>query len=652
MKKSIFFLSILFLEFSFLFSQQRKEIGNLSMEGIPEIPNNLFEQLNKFTNVRAGIFCDWGPGGKGVIISTRFADVAQLHFVNGAGKDRTQLTWFKEPISTAMSCPDPRRNEFLFMKDVGGDENYQIMRYNLDTKQYMQLTDGKSRHEEFEWSAKGDKFAFTGNQRNGADMDIYIHYLDKDVEPDLVLKVEGGGWGINDWSADDKWMILKNYISVNEAYLYLFDVVGRKMIQINASEEKINYGEASFSPDGKGVWYVSDEGTEFSHLRYYDITTKKSSIISGKINWDAEGFEVNAKGDLIAFECNENGYSSLYLYNVPKKVYKKVTQLPKGSFSTMRFHPTGNKLAYTLSNYNSPGDVYVLDVDKFQGGAQEVIVRWTNSETGNMDVKKFTEPVVFSFPSFDSVDGKPRMIPCIIYKPNRPGKFPVIINIHGGPEGQSKPGFSPLYQYFCNELGVAIVVPNVRGSTGYGKTYVKLDNGFLRENSVKDIGKLIDWIGTQAELDVSKVAVWGGSYGGYMTLACMTHFNDRLKGGIDVVGISNFVTFLKNTSEYRRDLRRVEYGDERDQKMREFLEKISPNNNVTRISKPMFIVQGLNDPRVPVTEAEQMVDALKKKGNATWYLLAKDEGHGFRKKVNNDFYLASVVMFVKEFVLK
>ncbi len=622
------------------------------MEGIPDIPNNIFEQLSNFTNVRAASFCDWGPGGKGIIISTRFADVPQLHYVSGAGKDRTQLTWFKEPIGTGMSCPDARRNEFLFMKDVGGDENYQVMRFNMDTKQYSLLTDGKSRHEEFEWSAKGDKFAYTGNQRNGKDMDIYIHHLDKDIEPELVLKVEGGGWGIGDWSSDDKWMILKNYVSVNESYLYLYDVVGRKMMQINASEEKINYGESAFSPDGKGVWFVSDEGTEFSHLKYYDIASKKISVISNKINWDAEGFEMNAKGDIIAFECNEGGYSSLYIYNVPKKTYKKVGQLPKGSFSTMRFHPVSNKLAYTMTTYNSPGDVYVLDVDKFQAGVKDVITRWTFSETGNMDTRKFNEPVLFNFPSFDSVGGAPRMIPCIIYKPNRPGKFPVMINIHGGPEGQSKPGFAPLYQYLCNELGVAVVVPNVRGSTGYGKTYVKLDNGFLRENSVKDIGKLIDWIGTQPELDLSRVAVWGGSYGGYMTLACMTHFNDRLKGGIDVVGISNFVTFLKNTSEYRRDLRRVEYGDERDQKMNEFLEKISPSNNVNKITKPMFIVQGLNDPRVPVTEAEQMVAALKKKGNPTWYLLAKDEGHGFRKKVNNDFYLASVVMFIKEIVMK
>lgn len=652
MKNKFLFTLFALVLFGASHSQQRKEIGNLSMEGIPDIPNALFEQLARFTNVRSAVFCDWGPGGKGVIISTRFADVPQLHYVEGPMKDRRQLTWFKEPIGTGMSCPDPRKNELLFLKDVGGDENFQVMRLNLENNQYSLLTDGKSRHERFKWSSKGDKFAYTGNARNGKDMDIWLHHLDKDVEPEILLKVEGGGWGINDWSKDEKWMLLKNYVSVNESYLYLFDVVGKKMTNLIPSEEKINIGEAAFTPDGKGIWYVSDEGTEFSHLRYYDIATRKSTVISGKIQWDAEGFEMNAKGDIIAFECNEDGYSSLYIYNVKKKIYTKVSQLPKGSFSTMRFHPVNNKLAYTLTTFDSPGDVYTLDVDKFLAGAKDVIVRWTRSEVGNMDVKKFNEPVVFHYPSFDSVNGRPRMIPCIIYKPNKPGKCPVMINIHGGPEGQSKPGFAPFFQYLCNELGTAVVVPNVRGSTGYGKTFVTLDNGFLRENSVKDIGKLLDWIAAQPDLDPTRVAVWGGSYGGYMTLASMTHFNDRLRGGIDIVGISNFVTFLKNTSEYRRDLRRVEYGDERDWKMRDHLEKISPNNNVHKITKPMFIVQGLNDPRVPVTEAEQMVDALKKKGNPTWYLLAKDEGHGFRKKVNNDFYLAALVMFIKEYVVK
>ncbi len=251
------------------------------------------------------------------------------------------------------------------------------------------------------------------------------------------------------------------------------------------------------------------------------------------------------------------------------------------------------------------------------------------------------------------MNGKPRKIPAFYYKPqSTSGKIPVIINIHGGPEGQSVPVFSPFISYLTNELGIAVLSPNVRGSSGYGKTFLKLDNGFKREESVKDIGALLDWIAKQPELDASRVAVWGGSYGGYMVLASMTNFNDRIKCGIDVVGISNFVTFLQNTEDYRKDLRRVEYGDERDPKMKEYLLKISPANNVDKITKPLFIIQGLNDPRVPASESEQMKQNMRNKGRNVWYMLAKDEGHGFRKKPNVDYMQWSVVMFLQQNLLK
>jgi dipeptidyl aminopeptidase/acylaminoacyl peptidase len=227
----------------------------------------------------------------------------------------------------------------------------------------------------------------------------------------------------------------------------------------------------------------------------------------------------------------------------------------------------------------------------------------------------------------------------------------VVIQIHGGPEGQSRPTFSSTYQYWVNELGIAVIRPNVRGSDGYGKTYLNLDNGFKREDSVKDIGALLDWIETQPDLDSDRVMVFGGSYGGYMVLASLVHYNERLAGGINIVGISNFVTFLKNTMDYRRDLRRVEYGDERDPEMFEFLQRISPNNNAEKITKPLFIIQGLNDPRVPASEAEQMLQAVRSNGGNPWYLLAKDEGHGFRKKSNRDYMTEAIVLFLEERLL-
>jgi dipeptidyl aminopeptidase/acylaminoacyl peptidase len=278
-----------------------------------------------------------------------------------------------------------------------------------------------------------------------------------------------------------------------------------------------------------------------------------------------------------------------------------------------------------------------------------VVTRWTESETGGLDASKFSEPEPVKFTSFDG-----RTISAFVYRPDAtkfPGPRPVLINIHGGPEGQSRPDFLGRSNYYLNELGCTLVFPTVRGSSGYGKTFLTLDNGVKREDSVRDIGALLDWIGMQPGLDAKRVAVMGGSYGGYMVLACLTHFSDRLRCGIDVVGISNFVTFLKNTQDYRRDLRRVEYGDERDPAMAEFLAKISPLNSVAKIASPLLVVQGKNDPRVPVTEAEQMVKALRNRGSTCWYLMATDEGHGFGKKKNADFQFLAQILFLREYLL-
>jgi dipeptidyl aminopeptidase/acylaminoacyl peptidase len=279
------------------------------------------------------------------------------------------------------------------------------------------------------------------------------------------------------------------------------------------------------------------------------------------------------------------------------------------------------------------------------------LVRWTYSEVGGLDTTAFREPELISYPTFDEVDGKPREIPVWVYKPAGEGPYPVVVSIHGGPEGQSRPWFVSTYQMWLARLGVAVVVPNVRGSSGYGKTYLGLDNGFKREDSVKDIGALLDWIALQPDLDADRVAVFGGSYGGYMVLASAVHYSDRLRAAVDIVGISSFVTFLENTQDYRRDLRRVEYGDERDPEMRAHLEKISPLNNVEKISVPMFVVQGENDPRVPVTEATQMVAALREQGNTVWYMNALNEGHGYRKKENRDIYQQATVLFLQQYLV-
>ncbi len=292
--------------------------------------------------------------------------------------------------------------------------------------------------------------------------------------------------------------------------------------------------------------------------------------------------------------------------------------------------------------------MYSFDLGSPQAERQPP-TRWTTSETGGLDSATFTEPERIEYLSFDD-----RKIPAFVYRPKRKelgAPLPVLIDIHGGPEGQSRPGFLGRLNYLINELGLVLIFPNVRGSSGYGKTYLSLDNGKLRTDAVKDIGALLDWIAEQKDLDKSRVGVIGGSYGGFMSLAVQTTYNDRIKAGIDLVGISNFVSFLKNTQGYRRDLRRAEYGDERDPEMRSFLEQISPLTHADRIRTPILIVQGQNDPRVPLSESEQMVAALRKNKVPVWYVVGKNEGHGFAKKANQDYLQAVEVEFLRRYLL-
>jgi dipeptidyl aminopeptidase/acylaminoacyl peptidase len=346
-----------------------------------------------------------------------------------------------------------------------------------------------------------------------------------------------------------------------------------------------------------------------------------------------------------AFLVNEGGISRLYLMNPDTLKYKAVTSIPEGVIAGITFDRAGKKLFFNISNARIYNDAFHLDLETMK------LVRWTESDTGSLDLAAFPTHQLIHYPTFDKVKGKARMIPAFYYRPTKKSThpFPVLIYIHGGPEGQDKPGFQGTFNYFINELGIAVICPNVRGSAGYGKSYLMLDNAEKREDSVKDIGALLDWIASRPELDKNRVAVYGGSYGGYMVLASMVHYSDRLACGVDIVGISSFVTFLKNTSAYRRDLRRAEYGDER--KIGDFLNKISPLTNSHKIKKPLLVIQGKNDPRVPLTEAEQIVATVKKNNVPVWYLMATNEGHGFRKKYNSDFMYYAVTRFLQEYLL-
>ncbi|NOZ04584.1 MAG: alpha/beta fold hydrolase [FCB group bacterium] len=621
-----------------LFPQEQTKVGNLVMENVPEIPVKVKERSRQYRNIRSASFRSWDPAREGMLIATRFAETTQLHYLDHPLGARQQITFYDEPVGGGSFCPDPGTRGFLFTKDVGGSEYYQIFYYDLNTGASKMLTDGTSRNGLGPWSNNGAYFAFNSNMGNGVDMNVYLGTIHGDSFKALVQ--EPGYWYPLDWSPDDKRLLVGKYVSINESYLYIVDVATGTLTQVNPTDKKISYGSARFSRDGKGIYLTSDEDSEFRHLRYYDLKTGKMKLLTGHIPWNVTGFTLSDNGRMLAFVTNEDAVSRLHVINTRTRREYPLPELPMGEIYGLDFHPDNKRLSLTLNTPQTPGDVYVLQIGKRR------LTRWTKSEVGGLNTENFVVPELIHITSFDGL-----RIPAFLYKPKGEGPFPVVVYIHGGPESQYTPYFSSTFQYWINELGLAVLAPNVRGSNGYGKSYLLLDNGYKREDSVKDIGAFIDWIGTQPDLNAERIGVFGGSYGGYMVLASMTHYNDRLRAAVDVVGISNFVTFLTNTKAYRRDLRRAEYGDERDPEMRAFLESISPANNARKITKPLFIIQGYNDPRVPVTEAEQMRDVIRANGGDVWYMVAMDEGHGFRKKFNRDYYLNAVSLFWEKYLL-
>ncbi len=644
--KKIVYLGLIFCFTITSFAQETRteNNGNLILEDVPAIPQSIKDDLKRYQNVRSASFRGFHNKNEGLYISTRFGNVSQLHYVQSPGAARNQVTYFQEPIGSVATHPTDQ--SIIFTMDKGGTENAQI--YLLDTANASAklLSDGKSRNGGPLWSTDGEQIAFQSTKRNGRSNDIWVMNVTNTEEAQMVLESpDGTWWGASDWTEDDKTLLVQNYISITNSKIYLVDLETQKKQLILGKEKDPSANSAlAFDKDDKGVFYITDKFSQFSQLTYHNLENGDDVIISSEIPWDVDGFAMSEDGKRAAFVVNENGYSTLYLLDPKSFKFKKVNSIPLGLIGGMQFDKNNNRLGLTINTHQTPSDTYVLDLKRnvLSHGKLE---RWTYSEVGGLDTSKFIKPELVKYPSFDG-----REIPAFVYAKESATPQPVIISIHGGPESQSRPRFSSTFQLWINELNAAVIAPNVRGSDGYGKEYLSLDNGYKREDSVKDIGALLDWIETQPHLDENRVIVYGGSYGGYMVLASAVHFSERLKGAVDIVGISNFVTFLKNTKDYRRDLRRVEYGDERDPKMENFLQEISPNNNVNKISVPIFVVQGENDPRVPVTEAEQIVKSLRENDNQVWYMNALNEGHGYRKKENRDIYQQAVVLFMKKYL--
>ena len=616
---------------------------NLQAENIPPIPVSIAEKANQYGEFRTATFQDWNPKTREMLITTRFGDVPQVHLVKMPGGARTQLTFFPDRVLRAQYGPDG--SYFVFTKDIGGAEWFQFYRYDLASGAITLLTDGKSRNTGLRFANHDNRIAYSSTRRNGQDSDIWITDATDPANTHMLLELQGGGWQVEDWSPDNKQLLVLQEISANQSYLWLVDVASgkKKLLTPKIADQEIAYGGARFSKDGKGIYLTTDRDSEFGRLAYIDFGERPPAYLTSDIKWDVDEVALSEDGRHVAFVTNEDGIGRLYLLDTATRKYRQITGVPNGIIGGLAFNKNSRDVGFQLSSARAPSDAYSYDV------VTGKLERWTYSETGGLNTANFAEPQLIKWQTFDG-----KTLSGFLYAPDAkkfPGKRPVIVNIHGGPEGQSRPGFQGRNNYYLGELGVAIIFPNVRGSTGYGKTFLKLDNGFHRDDTYKDIGALLDWIKQQPALDGDKIMITGGSYGGHMTYAVATFYSDRICCSLPVVGITNLVSLLEHTEAYRRDLRRVEYGDERDPKMREYMERIAPLNNSEKIRKPLFAVVGRNDPRVPWTESRQILDRMKNNGVPTWFLIANDEGHGYAKKRNQDFQFYATIMFVRHYLL-
>jgi len=625
--------------------------GQLILQEVPEIPASLVNRLQQYQEVRSAQFLSWAENGKGMLILTRFGELDQVHRVDFQGGARHQLTYFEEPMTEVWR--QQGGSKLALTMDRGGSEFDQIFLFDPESATTRMVSDGSSRNSRLVWDKQGKRLAYQSTRRNGRSNDIWMMDITRPESASPILAAEDNHWwGPVDFTADGKSLLVQQMIGATDSRIYLLDLATGEQRLLSGSAEYPSANRAStLDTDDQGYYFISNARGLAAELAWQSFEPDSApEFITTSIAWDVIEFALSDDGKRGAFTTNEDGISHLYLLNTRTRKYALVSNMPMGVIYSLQFHPDSRRLALTLNTAQTPSDVFVMQLGRSPLDA-ESLNRWTFSEVGGLDTETFVEPTLVRYPSFDLEKEAPRQIPAFIYQPQGNGPFPVIIYIHGGPESQYRPSFSSSFQSWIAELGAAVIAPNVRGSFGYGNEYLSLDDGMKREDAVKDIGALLDWVATQPQLDANRVAVYGGSYGGYMVLAAAVHYSDRLKAAVDVVGISNFVTFLENTQDYRRDLRRKEYGDERDPEMRAFLQSISPLTHVDRIDVPMMVVQGQNDPRVPVTESEQIVTALRSRGQPVWYMNALNEGHGYDRKENRDAYQQAALLFLQQYLL-
>ena len=627
-------------------SQSMAPNPHLHLDGVPAVDAALAARIAPYAEFRPRTLASWHPQARAMLVATRTGNTTQLNRVDAPLAVPVPVTSGADPVRFGMWWTS-RPSTLLFVRDSGGNEQRQLYRLDAGTgepvlltnpaRQYTPLALDHARTRLLVASTSLDK---TGKSEHPA---IDLAMIDPvDSARDRALPtLPGTGWTDASFAFDDRHFAIVDARSVTDSDVYIVDAQSgarRRVLPPEGPRPSRTMASSSpqFSRDGASLFLTTDRDGEFQRAARLDLASGALAYF-GPDRWDVEELAVSPDGRTIAIVVNEGGIGVLRLYDADTLRQVAAPQLPTGQVSKLTWRPDSRELGFDLQSAQGPSEVWSVDP------VTSASTQWTRNVVDGVDAAGFAAAAPIEWTSFDGL-----LLHGFIMRP--PSRFsgprPVVVDIHGGPEGQSRPGFMGRWNYLIDEMGVAVVMPNVRGSTGYGKTFVSLDNGRLREDSVKDIGALLDWIARQPDLDPRRVVVVGGSYGGYMSLAVATHYSDRIAGSVDVVGISNFVTFLQNTESYRRDLRRVEYGDERDPAMREFLASISPVAHAAAIGKPLLVAQGRNDPRVPYTESEQIVTTVKSHGVPVAYILADNEGHGFVRKDNADYFFLAMIEFI------
>jgi dipeptidyl aminopeptidase/acylaminoacyl peptidase len=614
---------------------------NIEVQGVPPVPASLAAEVAPYSQIYGLPLAGWDPIKREIWLKG-LSSVTWISSVKSPGASPETSSIYIQSPGIYEVYFQPQYKYLAYTKDTDGNENFQLYLYEIDGGNSKQLSDGKSRNTEPVWSIAGDQIAYSSSPLGSVGVNLRVLNPFDSKTDRLLVQSSGSYLKAYGWSPDDKYIVFCDFLSNTTSTLWLIDVsTGKKVLLSPQKDEPEFYDFPQFTKDGKGVIVLTNHDSDVRRIARIDLASHKFTYIPSDSKWDVDEFQISPDGRNVAFTTNDDGVSRLHLFDLTSKEITAPT-IPLGVVSDLKWHSNSTDLAFNFKSPRAANDVYAINLST---GKVEL---WAKSVTNDVDIQKFSLPEIICWTSFDK-----RTISGFLYRPPAKftGKRPVIIDIHGGPEEQYRPTFGYEHNYFLNELGVVKIYPNVRGSSGYGKNFLKLDNGLRREDAIKDIGVLLDWIKAQPDLDAERVMVEGASYGGYLALSIAYVYSDRIRGAISDSGISNLATFVERTEGWRRGLQRSEFGDERDETMKQFMERIAPLNNAQKIKKPLLLIQGQNDPRVPASDTAKLVAATKDR-IPVWYVLAKNEGHGFAQLSNRNYRLYATILFVKEFLLK